>query len=74
MKTGRILASASYPDFDPNLFAIPGQLTTDEYKKYFNPDLEAFGKELIKTKNLKDVTVDDLFPDYGDGKGRRDIS
>lgn len=73
VKTGRILASASYPDFDPNLFAIPGQLTTDEYKKYFNPDLEAFGKELIKTKNLKDVTVDDLFPDYGDGKGRRDI-
>lgn len=73
VKTGRILASASYPDFDPNLFAIPGQLTSDEYKKYFNPDLEAFGKELIKTKNLKDVTVDDLFPDYGDGKGRRDI-
>ena len=73
VKTGRILASASYPDFDPNLFAIPGQLTTEEYKKYFNPDLEVFGKELIKTKNLKDVTVDDLFPDYGDGKGRRDI-
>ncbi len=73
VKTGRILASASYPDFDPNLFAIPGQLTTEEYKKYFNPDLETFGKELIKTKNLKNVTVDDLFPDYGDGKGRRDI-
>lgn len=73
VKTGRILASASYPDFDPNLFAIPGQLTNDQYKEFFNPDLEAFGKELIKTKNLKNVTVDDLFPDYGDGKGRRDI-
>ena len=72
VKTGRILASASYPSFDPNLFAIPGQLTTDQYKEYFNPDLEAFGKELIKTKGLK-VTVDELFPDYGDGKGRRDV-
>lgn len=72
VKTGRILASASYPTFDPNLFVIPGQLTSEEYKKYFNPDLEKFGQELIKTKNLS-ATVDDLFPDYGDGKGRRDI-
>ena len=73
VKTGRILASASYPNFDPNLFAIPGQLTNSQYNEFFNPDLEAFGKELIKIKHLTNVTVDDLFPDYGDGKGRRDV-
>ncbi|AWK50745.1 penicillin-binding protein [Clostridium beijerinckii] len=61
VKTGRILSLVSYPDFDPNLFAVPGQLTSEERTKYFNPDLDAFGQELIKSMGLN-KTVDDLFP------------
>ena len=38
VKTGRILSLASYPNFNPNLFAVPGQLTSEENKQYFNPD------------------------------------
>ncbi|ETJ35847.1 Penicillin-binding Protein dimerization protein, partial [human gut metagenome] len=58
----------SYPDYNPNLFTIPGTLTSEESKQYFNPDLETFGQELIKRMNLN-KTVDDLFPK--DSKGVR---
>ena len=61
VKTGRILSLVSYPDFNPNLFTVPGQLTSEENKQYFNPDLDTFGAELIKTMGLN-KTVDDLFP------------
>ena len=64
--TGRILALASYPNFNPNLFTVPGQLTSEENKMYFNPDYETFGKQLIQTMGL-DKTVDDLFPKTKDG-------
>lgn len=68
VKTGKILSLVSYPDYDPNLFTIPGSLTSEESKQYFNPDLESFGEELIKRMNLN-KTVDDLFPK--DSKGNR---
>ena len=61
VKTGRILSLVSYPNFNPNLFAVPGQLTTAENKQYFNPDYETFGKELIQRMGLN-KNVDDLFP------------
>ncbi|MCE5222164.1 MAG: penicillin-binding protein [Clostridium sp.] len=66
VKTGRILSLASYPNFNPNLFAVPGQLTAEENKQYFNPDYETFGKQLIQRMGLN-KTVDDLFPIGTDG-------
>ena len=61
VKTGKILALTSYPDFDPNLFAIPGQLTKQQTEEYFSPNLEKFGKELIKKTGVH-KSVNDLFP------------
>lgn len=70
-KTGRILALASLPNFDPNLFAISGQLTGQQYKQYFNPDYEVFGTEYIARNNLN-KTIDELFPKDSNGN-REDI-
>ena len=61
VKTGRILSLVSYPDFNPNLFTVQGQLSTEEYRRYFNPDLEKFGQELIQKIGIN-KTVDELFP------------
>lgn len=68
VKTGRVLSMVSYPNYNPNLFAVPGTLTSEENRQYFNPDLEAFGTELIQRMNLN-KTVDQLFPK--DSKGNR---
>jgi penicillin-binding protein 2 len=64
IKTGRILSLASYPNYNPNLFTVPGQLTSEETKQYFNPDLVTFGKDLIQRMGLN-KTVDDLFKQNG---------
>jgi len=61
VKTGKILSLASYPNFNPNLFTVSGQLTSEENKQYFNPDLDTFGKSLIQKMGLN-KTIDDLFP------------
>ncbi len=61
VKTGKILSLASYPDYNPNLFTVPGQLTQEENRQYFNPDLESFGENLIKTMGLN-KSLDELFP------------
>lgn len=61
VKTGRILSLVSYPDFNPNLFTVQGQLSTEEYRRYFNPDLEKFGQDLIQKIGIN-KTVDELFP------------
>ncbi|WP_459479252.1 penicillin-binding transpeptidase domain-containing protein [Clostridium saccharoperbutylacetonicum] len=62
VKTGRIVALVSYPNFDPNLFAVPGQMTSEQRNQFFKPDYEAFGKEYIKRMGLS-KSVDELFKD-----------
>lgn len=66
VKTGRILSLVSYPNYNPNLFTVAGQLTTEENNQYFNPNLEKFGKEFIQKMGL-DKTVDELFQKSSDG-------
>ncbi|MDS0528015.1 penicillin-binding transpeptidase domain-containing protein [Clostridium sp. SHJSY1] len=61
VNTGRILASVSYPNYNPNIFAISGQLTSDQTKEYFSPNLESFGEKFINSRGLN-KTIDELFP------------
>ncbi|MFL0195771.1 penicillin-binding transpeptidase domain-containing protein [Clostridium sp. WILCCON 0269] len=68
--TGGIIALASRPGYDPNLFAQPGKLSTEQYNKYFNPDLEQFGRDYIRNRNItgnfpgesEDDVLNTLFP------------
>lgn len=70
VNTGGILALASRPGFDPNMFAAPGNLPTELLNQYFSPDLKAFGEEYVKQHGLinnykgksVDEIVDLLFP------------
>ncbi len=66
VKTGRVLAMASYPDYDPNDFAIPGELSDEKYEQYFSPDLTKFGTEHIQ-KTHATKSLDELFPLNEDG-------
>ncbi|QPW52507.1 penicillin-binding protein [Clostridium botulinum] len=75
VKTGKILAMASEPGFDPNYFAVPGKLTPELQRQFFQPDLASFGRQYV-TKLLRrsyeanktyggksiDEIVDILFP------------
>lgn len=77
VKNGGVLAMASLPGYDPNLFSVPGKLTSAMSKEFFQPDLEAFGEEYIKRMQLdkKGIDIDDLFPiesSNGTTKIRRD--
>ncbi|UZQ51738.1 penicillin-binding transpeptidase domain-containing protein [Clostridium kluyveri] len=70
VNTGAIIALASRPGYDPNDFATPGKLSTEAYNQYFNPDLEEFGREYIRARNItsnypgktEDEVLDILFP------------
>lgn len=71
VNTGRVIAMANYPDFDPNDFAIPSELSTEKYNEYFNPDLEAFGTQHIQSSGATG-TLDQLFPDENEDGVRED--
>lgn len=61
VKTGKVIAMASFPNYDPNDFAIPGELSDEKFEQYFSPNLEKFGTEHIqKTRATK--SIDELFP------------
>ena len=67
VKTGRILSLVSYPNFNPNLFTVQGQLTDEENSQYFNPNLNSFGQEFIQRMGLS-RNIEQLFPMGSDGR------
>lgn len=60
VKTGKVLSMASYPSFDPNVFAA-GSMQGDKAKELMSPNLESFGQDFIKRMGLN-KSVDELFP------------
>lgn len=76
INTGEIIALASRPGYDPNIFTVPGLLTPELRKQFFDPNYDEFGKNYIKKSGLS-ITVDNLFPvsKDKDGKviGRKDL-
>lgn len=68
--TGAILALVSRPGYDPNLFAAPGRLSSEDYNKFFSPDLTQFGMQYIQQRGLmsyypgksEDDVLNMLFP------------
>ncbi|WP_252246598.1 penicillin-binding transpeptidase domain-containing protein [Clostridium sp. ZBS4] len=61
VNSGKILSLVSYPNYNPNVFTIPGTVSEEESKDYFSPDYEAFANQLIQNKGLS-KSVDQLFP------------
>jgi Cell division protein FtsI/penicillin-binding protein 2 len=64
INTGAILALASRPGVDPNLFAAPGRLTQDMYNQFFNPDLAQMGIQYIEQRGIMS---------YYPGKSEEDV-
>jgi penicillin-binding protein 2 len=58
VNTGAIIALASRPGFNPNFFAEAGGLSTEQYKKYFNLDLE----NEAKARGYSQEQIEKLFP------------
>lgn len=71
VNTGRVIAMVSYPGYDPNIFSIPGRLTEDLSKQYFDPDIDSFAKEYMKRTGATG-NIDELFPVDEDTGKRRD--
>ncbi|MBQ6819975.1 MAG: penicillin-binding protein [Clostridium sp.] len=61
VKTGRVISMVSYPNYDPNVFSIPGRLTDELSQEYFNPDIDSYAKEYIKRTGATGG-IDYLFP------------
>lgn len=58
VNTGAVIALASRPGFNPNDFSDPRGLSTEVFKKYFDPDYVAYGK----SRGLSQAMIDKLFP------------
>ena len=55
VNTGKVLALASRPGYDPNLFAVSGRLTSDLNNLYLNPDIGKMGLEYIQKRGLTEL-------------------
>ncbi|WP_039653855.1 penicillin-binding transpeptidase domain-containing protein [Clostridium tyrobutyricum] len=64
VNTGAVIAMASRPGYDPNLFSVPGRLTSEQYNQYFSPNLEKFGRNYIEKRGITS-----LYP----GKSETDV-
>ncbi|WP_369703024.1 penicillin-binding transpeptidase domain-containing protein [Clostridium moutaii] len=70
VNTGAIVALAQVPRYDPNLFAVPGRLSSEMYNEYFSPDMGQFGKNYIESRGItanypgesEDDVLNTLFP------------
>ncbi|AGK97035.1 peptidoglycan D,D-transpeptidase FtsI family protein [Clostridium pasteurianum] len=56
--TGAILALASLPGFDPNIFANPNGVNQSAISQYFNPNYE----QMAQAKGMPQSLIDFMFP------------
>ena len=77
--TGKVLAIASRPGYDPNVFTSSGGLSTALVNTLFTPDLTKFGLDYIrkmglvgKNNSTEQALLDKLFPLDATGKQRGD--
>lgn len=69
VNTGEILAMASRPGFDPNVFTQTGNLTPELIKEYLSPDYNDIGSKYISKYGLASLNgetqqqvFEDMFP------------
>ncbi|MCB2288723.1 penicillin-binding protein [Clostridium sp. CS001] len=55
VNSGKVLALASRPGYDPNMFAVSGRLTSQLNDLYLNPDIGKMGLEFIQKRGLADI-------------------
>jgi penicillin-binding protein 2 len=65
VNSGDVLAMASYPSYDPNIFAT-GKIDGGVAENLIAPDLDTFGAEYIRRSGIS-KSIDELFPKDSEG-------